>query len=85
PVRAGRADAAFHGALLRASGNRFFAQLPRVLGQALTARGERVHAGPHHHPVASHTEVAARVREMDPDGAYTAMLELLDLSLRDDP
>ncbi|MFI7384947.1 FadR/GntR family transcriptional regulator [Streptomyces sp. NPDC049813] len=85
PALAARADVAFHTVLLRASRNRFFAQLPRVLVPALTARGERVHAGPHRHPLPLHAEVAGRVREMDADGAYTAMLELLDLSLRDDP
>ncbi|WP_372349027.1 FadR/GntR family transcriptional regulator [Streptomyces sp. KL116D] len=85
PVRAAGADVAFHSTLLRASGNRFFTQLLRVIGPALGARSRLVFAGPHHHPVASHAEVADRVREMDADGAYTAMLELLDLSLRDDP
>ncbi|GAA2311510.1 FadR/GntR family transcriptional regulator [Streptomyces kunmingensis] len=85
PVLAARADVAFHTALLTASRNRFFAQLPRVLVPALAAGGERVRAGPHHHPLPLHTEVAARVREMDADGAFTAMLELLDVSLRDDP
>ncbi|MEV1018967.1 FCD domain-containing protein [Streptomyces sp. NPDC050264] len=85
PALAARADIAFHSTLLMASGNRFYAQLPRVLVPTLAARDERVHAGPHHHPLPSHAEVAARVREMDADGAYTAMLELLDLSLRDDP
>lgn len=85
PALAARADATFHAALLTASGNRFFAQLPRVIEPALTARTRAVHAGPHRHPVPSHTEVAARVRAMDADGAYTAMLELLDVSLRDDP
>ncbi|MGY0023774.1 FadR/GntR family transcriptional regulator [Streptomyces sp. cg35] len=85
PALAVLADVAFHTALLTASGNRFFAQLPRVLVPALAARGERVRMGPHRPPLSSHTEVAARVREMDADGAYTAMLELLDVSLRDDP
>ncbi|MFI0236304.1 FadR/GntR family transcriptional regulator [Streptomyces sp. NPDC016845] len=82
---AARADATFHTTLLTASGNRFFARLAHVLAPPLTARSERVHAGPHHHPLPTHTEVAARVRDRDADGAYTAMLELLDLSLRDDP
>ncbi|MFI7340234.1 FadR/GntR family transcriptional regulator [Streptomyces sp. NPDC050085] len=85
PTLAARADIAFHTTLLTASGNRFFAQLPRVLVPALAARGQRIHAGPHHHPLPSHTEVAARVRDMDPDGAYTAMLELLDVPLHDAP
>lgn len=82
---AARADVAFHTALLTASGNRFFARLSQVLAPPLTARGARVHAGPHPHPLPAHAEVAARVRDRDADGAYTAMLELLDLSLRADP
>ncbi|MYW65434.1 FCD domain-containing protein [Streptomyces sp. SID8379] len=85
PVGAAQADATFHTALLTASGNRFYAQLPRVIAPALTTRVCVVHAGPHHHPLPCHSEVAARIRERDADGAYTAMLELLDVSLRDDP
>ncbi|MEU6392083.1 FCD domain-containing protein [Streptomyces sp. NPDC046939] len=85
PELAARADVAFHTTLLRASGNRFFARLSHVLAPPLTARAEHVHAGPHHHPLPVHAEVAARVRDRDADGAYTAMLELLDLSLQDDP
>ncbi|WP_338696117.1 FCD domain-containing protein [Streptomyces sp. Q6] len=85
PALAARADAVFHTTLLAASGNRFFAQLARVIVPALTARDRVVHAGPHHSPVPTHTEVAACVRERDADGAYTAMLELLDVSQLDDP
>ncbi|MEV5610452.1 FCD domain-containing protein [Streptomyces sp. NPDC052225] len=85
PALAARADAAFHTTLLAASGNRFFAHLARVIIPALTARNRKVHAGPHHSPLPAHTEVAACVRERDADGAYTAMLELLDVSQRDDP
>ncbi|NBE53062.1 FadR/GntR family transcriptional regulator [Streptomyces boluensis] len=85
PVLAVRADASFHTALLAASGNRFFAQMRRVIIPVLVTRDRQVHAGAHDDPLPTHAAVVARVREGDPDGAYDAMLELLDLSLRDHP
>ncbi|MFC7308552.1 FadR/GntR family transcriptional regulator [Streptomyces monticola] len=85
PVLAVRADASFHTALLSASGNRFFAQMRRVIIPALVARDRHVHAGTHDDPLPVHTTVVERVRDGDPDGAYHAMLELLDMAMRDHP
>ncbi len=85
PVLAVRADASFHVALLRASGNRFFSQLHRVIIPALIERDRQVHAGPHDDPLPDHAAVVDRIRDGDPDGAHAAMLRLLELSMRDHP
>ncbi|MFI6054174.1 FadR/GntR family transcriptional regulator [Streptomyces violascens] len=85
PVLAVRADTSFHTALLSASHNRFFVQLRRVIVPALVARGRHGRAHGHEDPVPAHAEVVRSVREGDVDGAYMAVLELLDLSLRDHP
>jgi hypothetical protein len=49
------------------------------------ARGRHGRADGHEDPVPAHTEVVRSVREGDVDGAYMAVLEILDLSLRDHP
>ncbi|MFD9820965.1 FCD domain-containing protein [Streptomyces violascens] len=85
PVLAVRADTSFHAALLSASHNRFFIQPRRVIVPALVARGRHGRAHGHEDPVPAHVEVVRSVREGDVDGAYMAVLELLDLSLRDHP
>ncbi|WP_199548708.1 FadR/GntR family transcriptional regulator [Streptomyces sp. N35] len=85
PVLVVRADASFHLALLRASGNRFFSQLHRVIIPALIERDRTVHSRPHDDPSPSHAAVVERIRDGDPDGAHEAMLRLLDLSMRDHP
>ncbi|GHB25239.1 GntR family transcriptional regulator [Streptomyces xanthochromogenes] len=83
PVLAVRADTAFHSALLTASHNRFFVQLRRVIVPALVARGGHGSSGGQAGPVPAHAEVVRSVREGDGDGAYMAVLELLDLPAGD--
>lgn len=85
PVLAVRADASFHTALLTASGNPFFAQMRRVIIPALVARDRLVHAGRHEHPLPTHARVAERVRARDQDGAFAAMLDVIELSRRGHP
>ncbi|MGH4031898.1 FadR/GntR family transcriptional regulator [Actinomycetota bacterium Odt1-20B] len=85
PVLAVRADASFHTALLTASGNQFFAQMRRVIIPALVERDRRVHSHPYEDPLPVHAAVAERVRAGDAEGAYHAMLELLDMAMRDHP
>ncbi|MFF1590231.1 FadR/GntR family transcriptional regulator [Streptomyces sp. NPDC058286] len=86
PVLAVRADASFHTALLTASGNPFFAQMRRVIIPTLVVRDRLVHAGRHEHPLPAHTRVADRVRARDQDGAFAAMLDVIELSrLADTP
>ncbi|WP_329573570.1 FadR/GntR family transcriptional regulator [Streptomyces sp. NBC_01361] len=85
PVLAVRADASFHTALLTASGNPFFAQMRRVIIPALVVRDRHVHAGRHEHPLPAHALVADRVRARDQDGAFAAMLDVIELSRRGHP
>jgi DNA-binding FadR family transcriptional regulator len=85
PVLAVRADASFHTALLTASGNPFFAQMRRVIIPALVVRDRLVHAGRHEHPLPAHALVADRVRARDQDGAFAAMLDVIELSRRGHP
>jgi DNA-binding FadR family transcriptional regulator len=85
PVLAVRADASFHTALLTASGNPFFAQMRRVIIPALVVRDRLVHAGRHEHPLPAHARVADRVRARDQDGAFAAMLDVIELSRRGHP
>lgn len=80
-----RADASFHTALLTASHNRFYAQLHRVIVPVLIERDRAVHSGTFDHPYPLHARVVAAVREQDADGAFAAMLALLDKSGRDHP
>ncbi|MFG2137578.1 FadR/GntR family transcriptional regulator [Streptomyces sp. NPDC048650] len=82
-----RADASFHTAMLLASNNRFYAQLRRVIVPVLMQRDREVHIGEGavEHPHAVHAAVVEAVRGRDVDGAYMAMLELLDKSAREHP
>ncbi|CAM5429183.1 GntR family transcriptional regulator [Streptomyces avidinii] len=80
-----RADASFHLALLTASHNLFFTQMYRVIIPALAERDldRTVHEkGDCEHPHAVHraraVAVVDRIRHGDPDGAYRAVLALLD-------
>ncbi|MCK7626741.1 FadR family transcriptional regulator [Streptomyces sp. RS10V-4] len=87
PVLLIRADASFHTAVLLASNNRFYAQMHRVIVPVIIQRGREVYAsgGAFEHPHAIHAAVAEAVRDRDLDGAYMAMLELLDKSAREHP
>ncbi|MEU8999129.1 FCD domain-containing protein [Streptomyces caniferus] len=87
PVLLVRADASFHTAMLLASNNRFYAQMRRVIVPVLVQRDRDVLAadGASEHPHAAHAAVVEAVRNRDVDGAYVAMLELLDLSAREHP
>ncbi|MEE6268318.1 FadR/GntR family transcriptional regulator [Streptomyces diastatochromogenes] len=87
PVLLIRADASFHTAMLLASNNRFYAQMHRVIVPVIIQRGRDVYAsgGSFTHPHAVHAAVAEAVRDRDVDGAYMAMLELLDKSAREHP
>ncbi|MFF2811684.1 FadR/GntR family transcriptional regulator [Streptomyces sp. NPDC058000] len=87
PVLLIRADASFHTAMLLASNNRFYAQMHRVIVPVIIQRGREVYAsgGAFAHPHAVHAAVAEAVRDRDVDGAYMAMLELLDKSAREHP
>ncbi|KPC58759.1 FadR/GntR family transcriptional regulator [Streptomyces chattanoogensis] len=82
-----RADASFHTAMLLASNNRFYAQLQRVIVPVLIQRDRAVHAGggEFEHPHPAHAAVVEAVRARDVDGAYMAMLELLDKSAHGHP
>lgn len=82
-----RADAAFHTAMLIASNNRFYAQMRRVIVPVLVQRDRDVLAADDavEHPHAVHAAVVEAVRNRDVDGAYMAMLELLDLSAQVHP
>ncbi|MFF8897228.1 FadR/GntR family transcriptional regulator [Streptomyces lydicus] len=82
-----RADAAFHTAMLLASNNRFYAQMRRVIVPVLVERDRAVPAAERRfgHPHAAHAAVVDAVRDRDVDGAYMAMLELLDVSAREHP
>lgn len=87
PVMLVRADASFHTAMLVASNNRFYAQMHRVIVPVLVQRDREVvaAAGALAPPHAAHAAVVDAVRGRDIDGAYMAMLELLDLSAREHP
>ncbi|MYT28382.1 FCD domain-containing protein [Streptomyces sp. SID8354] len=86
PVLLVRADASFHTAMLLASNNRFYAQMHRVIVPVIIQRGREVYAsGAFEHPHTVHAAVAEAVRDRDLDGAYMAMLELLDKSAREHP
>ncbi|MEU9113054.1 FCD domain-containing protein [Streptomyces sp. NPDC048483] len=82
-----RADASFHTAMLLASNNRFYAQMRRVIVPVLIERNRAMHAGggEFEHPHAVHAAVVEAVHNRDVDGAYMAMLELLDKSAREHP
>ncbi|WP_328298452.1 FCD domain-containing protein [Streptomyces sp. NBC_00435] len=85
PVLHVRADASFHLALLTASHNLFFTQMYRVIIPALVERDRAVHKGHFENPYAIHRDVVDQIRAGDPDGAYMAVLDLLDVAQRDHP
>ncbi|MEW2545764.1 FCD domain-containing protein [Streptomyces sp. NPDC047002] len=82
---AAEADAAFHRALLRASGNEMLTRLDDLMKAALQARDSLVHgaAGAAGDPVPSHRAVLDAVRERDQDRAAAAMADLLALARAD--
>ncbi|MCX4778198.1 FadR/GntR family transcriptional regulator [Streptomyces sp. NBC_01264] len=85
PVLHVRADTSFHLALLTASHNLFFTQMYRVIIPALVERDRAVHKGDFEQPHAIHRDVVDQIRRGDPDGAYMAVLDLLDMAQRDHP
>ncbi|MEU8827448.1 FCD domain-containing protein [Streptomyces sp. NPDC048636] len=75
---AAEADAAFHRALLTATGNELLARLDLVLEPGLRARDRLVHGGGDAgDPAPSHRRVLEAVRDRDAAGAERAMVELL--------
>ncbi|KOX19890.1 GntR family transcriptional regulator [Saccharothrix sp. NRRL B-16348] len=81
---AAEADAAFHRALLTATGNELFARMDLLLAPGLRARDRLVHS----HvgaadPVPSHRAVLDAVRDGDGPRAELAMLDLLAKALED--
>lgn len=72
---AAEADAAFHRALLTATGNELFARMDMLLEPGLRARDRLVHShGEVDDPVPSHRTVFDAVRDGDATGAELAML-----------
>jgi len=78
------ADAAFHRALLAATGNELFARMDLLLEPGLRARDRLVHAhSGADDPVPSHRAVLDAVRDGDAPRAELAMLDLLAKALKD--
>ncbi|MCO1574182.1 FCD domain-containing protein [Crossiella sp. SN42] len=81
---AAEADAAFHRALLTATGNELFARMDLLLEPGLRARDRLVHAhAGADDPVPSHRAVLEAVREGDAPRAELAMLDLLAKASKD--
>ena len=81
---AAEADAAFHRALLTATGNELFARMDLLLEPGLRARDRLVHAhAGADDPVPSHRAVLDDVRDGDAPRAELAMLDLLAKASRD--
>lgn len=81
---AAEADAAFHRALLSATGNEILARMDLLLEPGLRERDRVVHA--HHEandPVPSHRAVLDAIRDHDPTRAELAMLDLLAQAAHD--
>ncbi len=75
---AAEADAAFHRALLTATGNEMLRRMDMLLEPGLRERDRMVHAhGDADDPVPSHRAVLDAVRDQDPARAELAMLDLL--------
>jgi DNA-binding FadR family transcriptional regulator len=68
--------------MLAASHNFVFRQLATTIGAAL-AYSFRVTARELGHALPIHGEVMERIRMRDPEGASAAMLQLLDVAIRD--
>ncbi|HKE93957.1 MAG TPA: FadR/GntR family transcriptional regulator [Povalibacter sp.] len=85
-VEAGRiADHDFHSALLRASGNSFIVSLTSGVGAAVswTTIFKQRHNPLSRDPVPDHQRVYEAVKAADPQAAYKAMENLVDLALFD--
>ncbi|WP_143573661.1 FCD domain-containing protein, partial [Streptomyces acidiscabies] len=81
---AAEADAAFHRALLAATGNELLARMDLLLEPGLRERDRVVHAhADADDPVPSHRAVLDAVREQDPARAESAMLALLAQAAED--
>ncbi|WP_221350341.1 FadR/GntR family transcriptional regulator [Streptomyces beigongshangae] len=81
---AAEADAAFHRALLAATGNEMLARMDMLLEPGLRERDRLVHAhASAGDPVPSHRAVLDAVRDGDPVRAELAMLELLAKAVED--
>ncbi|MFM9443675.1 FadR/GntR family transcriptional regulator [Streptomyces acidiscabies] len=81
---AAEADAAFHRALLTATGNELLARMDLLLEPGLRERDRMVHAHTDaDDPVPSHRAVLDAVREQDPARAGSAMLALLAQAAED--
>ncbi|AKZ59594.1 putative transcriptional regulator, FadR family [Streptomyces ambofaciens ATCC 23877] len=78
------ADAAFHRALLAATGNELLGRMDLLLEPGLKERDRLVHAhGDADDPVPSHRAVLDAVRDRDPARAEAAMMALLAKSAED--
>ncbi|MGW2325806.1 FadR/GntR family transcriptional regulator [Streptomyces sp. NPDC001700] len=78
------ADAAFHRALLAATGNELLARFELILEPGLRERDRLVHAhGDADDPVPSHRRVLDAVRDRDAPRAELAMLDLLAKAAED--
>lgn len=77
------ADIAFHVAVLRASGNRFFAQMRELIESTLrfSIRATNHYKGVPSASVADHKKVCDAIMVSDPKGAETAMQELIQEAL----
>ncbi|GAA2433327.1 FadR/GntR family transcriptional regulator [Streptomyces glaucus] len=81
---AAEADAAFHRALLAATGNEMLQRMDMLLEPGLRERDRMVHAhGDADDPVPSHQAVLDAVRDQDPARAELAMLDLLAKATED--
>ncbi|MFJ4620796.1 FadR/GntR family transcriptional regulator [Streptomyces sp. NPDC088812] len=81
---AAEADAAFHRALLAATGNEMLARMDLLLEPGLRERDRLVHAhATVDDPVPSHRAVLDAVRDRDPVRAELAMLDLLAKAVED--
>lgn len=81
---AAEADAAFHRALLAATGNEMLARMDMLLEPGLRERDRLVHAhAAVGDPVPSHRAVLDAVRDGDPVRAELAMLDLLAKAVED--
>lgn len=77
PSRAGEADVAFHGLVLRATKNELLLQLRSVLGAPMRWRDEQVVARVTDDPVPSHRAVLEAIAAGDPRAAENAMREVV--------
>jgi len=84
PADAAEADAAFHRALLNATGNEMLGRMDLLLEPGLRERDRVVHAhGQTDDPVPSHRAVLDAIRDREPARAELAMLDLLAKATHD--